>query len=66
MRSPKQGTNRSWAIVLAGQTIRLVPYTGPDQDGLLAWCMEGDAAWKRVAHVVTISLKNKPKDEVEV
>jgi hypothetical protein len=59
-RAPATGY---WAIVLQSQSIKIVPYTGLDQEGLLCFCKEGDDAWTRVANVVQ-TLVNHPHPDV--
>lgn len=54
-------TVKAWALVLQGQSIHQVPYTGRDQEGLLCYCHEGDKEWTRGATVVT-ELVNNPRN----
>ena len=48
----------------AAESVKIVPYTGLDQEGLLCFCKEGDDAWTRVANVVQ-TLVNHPHPDVE-
>ena len=64
-RTPKRPPARAWAIVLAGDSFKQVPFTGLDQEGLLCFVCEGDPEWTRVANFTT-KIVNHPNPMAEV